>query len=69
VELDIEYKKLAIDNGCINYIRVPALGTNEYFIKAMSQLIINKNLYKFNDNLYPPENRCPSNLKKCPCQN
>jgi ferrochelatase len=69
VELDIEYKKLAIDNGCINYIRVPALGTNEYFIKAMSQFIINKHLYKFNDNLYPPENRCPSNLKKCPCQN
>ena len=29
VELDIEYKELAVKNGCKNYSRVPALGTNE----------------------------------------
>ena len=28
VELDIEYKELANKNGCKNYSRVPALGTN-----------------------------------------
>ena len=39
-ELDIEYKELADKNGCKNYSRVPALGTNENFIKAMSNLII-----------------------------
>ena len=33
VELDIEYKKLAEDNGCENYTRVPALGINEDFIE------------------------------------
>ena len=42
VELDIEYKELADKNGCKNYTRVPALGTNENFIKAMSELIIKK---------------------------
>ena len=36
VELDIEYKELADKNGCKNYSRVPALGTNENFIEAMS---------------------------------
>jgi len=69
VELDIEYKKLATDNGCIQYTRVPALGTNEHFIKAMSELIINKDEHKLNENFYPPKIQCPSNFKKCHCLN
>jgi len=69
VELDIEYKEIADANGCKNYTRVPALGINEDFIKAMSELIIKKNKYKINENLYPPKIQCPSNFKKCPCLN
>jgi ferrochelatase len=69
VELDIEYKELADKNGCKNYTRVPALGTNENFIKAMSELIIKKEEYNFNNKLYPPKVRCPNNFKKCPCLN
>jgi len=69
VELDIEYKEIADVNGCKNYTRVPALGINEDFIKAMSELIIKKNEYKINENLYPPKIQCPSNFKKCPCLN
>ena len=69
VELDIEYKKLAKDNGCEQYTRVPALGINETFINAMSELIIKKEEYKFNEFLYPPKTKCPSHLKKCPCLN
>ena len=69
VELDIEYKELAIRNGCKNYTRVAALGINEDFIEALSDLIIKKDEYKFNDGLYPPKAQCPSNFKKCPCLN
>ena len=69
VELDIEYKEIADTNGCKNYTRVPALGINEDFIRAMSELIIKKNEYKFNENFYPPKTQCPSNFKKCPCLN
>jgi len=69
VELDIEYKEIADANGCKNYTRVPALGINEDFIRAMSELIIKKNEYKINDDLYPPKIQCPSNFKKCPCLN
>jgi len=69
VELDIEYKQLADANGCKNYTRVPALGINEDFIKAMSELIIKKEEYRFNKSLYPPKIKCPSNFKKCPCLN
>ncbi len=67
VELDIEYKKLAKDNGCDKYIRVPALGTNIDFINSMAQLIINKDENKLNDKISPPNKRCPSNFVKCPC--
>ena len=69
VELDIEYKKLAEDNGCNQYTRVPALGTNIDFINAMSDLIIKKEDYSFNDHLSPPKIKCPSHFKKCPCLN
>jgi len=69
VELDIEYKEIADANGCKNYTRVPALGINEDFIKAISELIIKKNEYKINENLYPPKIQCPSSFKKCPCLN
>ncbi len=69
VELDIEYKELANKNGCKNYSRVPALGTNENYIKAMSNLIINKQNYNFNDELFPPKVQCPNHFKKCPCLN
>ncbi len=67
VELDIEYKELADKNGCKNYLRVPALGTNTNYIKAMSDLIINKKEYDFNGKLFPPKIQCPNEFKKCPC--
>ncbi len=67
VELDIEYKKLAEDNGCKNYDRVPALGTNKNYIRGLSELIINKEMYKFKEKLYPPKKQCLLKFNKCPC--
>ena len=49
--------------------RVPALGTNENYISAMSDLIINKENYNFDNKIYPPNQRCPNNFQKCPCLN
>ncbi len=69
VELDIEYKKLAFENGCKNYSRVSALGINKYFIESLSNLVLNKNDYKLNENIYSPRVQCPIKFKKCPCQN
>ena len=67
VELDIEYKELANKNGCKDYIRVSALGTNANFINALSSLVINKDDNKFSNNLYPPKIKCPNQFTKCPC--
>ena len=69
VELDIEYKELADKNGCVEYVRVPALGVNVNFISSLSNLIINKEDNKLTENLYPPKIQCPNNFKKCPCLN
>ena len=67
VELDIEYKKIAEENGCKHYSRVPAIGINENYIKSMSELILNKEIYKFKKDIYPPKTQCPPNFNKCPC--
>tara|TARA_B100001769_G_C21980917_1_gene527409 strand:- start:238 stop:975 length:738 start_codon:yes stop_codon:yes gene_type:complete len=69
VELDIEYEKLARNNGCKNYTRIEALGTNKNFIQSLSNLIVNKDINNFKENLYPPKKRCPSSFTKCPCLN
>ena len=68
VELDIEYKELADKNGCKHYSRVPALGINESYIKAMSNLI-NKKDYNYNGKLFSPKVQCPKQFTKCPCLN
>ena len=67
VELDIEYRDLANKNGCVEYLRVPALGTNKDFINSLSSLVINKDENKFFEGLYPPKIQCPNQFKKCPC--
>jgi len=67
VELDIEYKELADKNGCEEYIRVPALGTNPDFIKSLSNLVINKNENSAFENIYSPKIQCPNKFIKCPC--
>lgn len=40
VELDIDFKNLAVENGVKNYIRIPALGTEPLFIKALAELVL-----------------------------
>ena len=67
VELDIEYKEIADKNGCIEYVRIPALGTNPAFISSLSHLITSKDKNQFSENLFPPEIQCPKSFKKCPC--
>ena len=39
VELDIEYAELAAQNGVLNYLRVPAIGTHPAFIEGLANLV------------------------------
>ncbi|NBX03862.1 MAG: ferrochelatase, partial [Alphaproteobacteria bacterium] len=41
VELDIEYKHLAHEHVVPEYIRIPALATQEHFIDALASLCVN----------------------------
>ena len=63
VELDIEYKKLAKKNGCSFYKRVPALGTEDNFIKGLTELVI-KQQTRGN---FVSSIMCPDKYIKCPC--
>ena len=68
VELDIEYKKIAIKNGCKNYKRIPALGTTEKFIESLSKLVLDTNIESnIKNNYFSPKNKCPNYFIKCPC--
>jgi ferrochelatase len=69
VELDIEYKKLAEQNGCKNFIRVPALGTTHEFINSLANLVFKSNLSEERLNYYHPSEKCPNYFIKCPCSN
>ena len=63
VELDIEYKKLAKENGCSFYKRVPALGVEDNFIKGLAELVLQQETRgNFISSVV-----CPSKYVKCPC--
>lgn len=44
VELDIEYRHIALANNVLSYNRVPALNNNPFFIKALAQLCENEEI-------------------------
>jgi len=62
VELDIEYKKLAVENGSKDYIRVPAVTVNQDFINSLKSSI----LAASNGDLFTSSTRCPEKFGKCP---
>ena len=50
-----------------NILGFPALGINDFFINALSKLVINNEKNKLTEYLSPPKIRCPNQFKKCPC--
>lgn len=65
VELDIEYKQLAEQKGCVGYERVPALGTNPHYIDALAKLCRNVEMGKLSSN--EQKRLCPAEFGKCVC--
>jgi len=62
VELDIEYKKLAEENGSKEYIRVPAVATNQDFMNSLKSSILQASIgAKFTSSI-----KCLGKFKKCP---
>jgi ferrochelatase len=60
VELDIEYKEAALNNGCELYLRTPALGKNDFFIKSLANLVLQNNKNKILNNKV-----CSKDYNKC----
>ena len=62
VELDIEYRKLAEENGSKEYIRVPAVTANQDFINSLKSSILKAGSgKKFTSSI-----KCLDKFKKCP---
>jgi len=62
VELDIEYKKLATENGSKDYVRVPAVTVNQDFINSLKSSILSAS----NGDAFTSSIKCPKEFKKCP---
>ncbi len=67
VELDIEYRELAEDHGVKEYHRIPALGTQPYFIEGLKELCMSA---QKDEEMINPEKRryCSESWEKCPCR-
>lgn len=65
VELDIEYASLAKEHGVPEYVRVPALGTNPYFIEALTNLC-QTTLERKGVCSHQGERICPEKFGMCP---
>ncbi|MGA0214857.1 MAG: ferrochelatase, partial [Pelagibacteraceae bacterium] len=62
VELDIEYSKLAKENGSKQYIRVPTVTIEKNFINSLkSSILAASKGERFTSSL-----RCAEKFKKCP---
>lgn len=67
-ELDLEYGEIAKEHK-IDYIRIPALGDDDLFIKAMAKMI-NDLAHKPNDYCSSSKGKrlCPDSFVKCICK-
>jgi|TARA_B110000259_G_scaffold111077_1_gene126876 ferrochelatase len=62
VELDIEYRKLAEENGSKEYIRVPAVTVNRDFINSLKTSILQAG----SGGRFTSSIKCLEKFKKCP---
>ncbi len=62
VELDIEYKKLAMKNGCKKYTRISAVTVHKDFINSLKTSILKAS----NGSRFISSINCPKNFKRCP---
>jgi ferrochelatase len=62
VELDIEYKKLAKENGCKEYLRVPAVTVNQNFINSLKSSILKAS----SGERFTSSIKCIDKYQKCP---
>lgn len=67
VELDIEYAALAKNHKIEHYERVPALGTQDLFIKSLAQAV-KEALIKGGVLTVGGKGICPTNFSKCLCR-
>ena len=64
VELDHDYATIARDEGCPTYVRVPALGVMDTFIRALTETITAR--LARDEALCPEGVACEHGFSKCP---
>jgi protoporphyrin/coproporphyrin ferrochelatase len=67
VELDIEYRDVALENGAGGYVRAPALGVHNEFINGLVDLVNRTGTRTPSNDVYSAieECHCPSSRSQC----
>jgi ferrochelatase len=72
VELDIEYRRVAGENKVPGYLRIPAVGVTEEFVKGLADLVemVLGNAEQIGGICGAANGKrmCPSEMVGCPCQ-
>ena len=63
VELDRDYRKLAIARGCLMYLRAPAIGVQDPFIAGLAGMV---SAALFREGCAPGASACGRRFAKCP---
>lgn len=66
VELDITYRELALAAGVTDFVRVPALGTENHFIEALANLVERAHREERKMSGQTVDFRCPAGFAGCP---
>ena len=66
VELDITYRELALAAGVTDFVRVPALGTDNHFIEALANLVERVHREERKMSGQTLDFRCPAGFAGCP---
>ena len=65
VELDIEYRELAVDAGAPGYVRIPTVGTTPAFIAGLAKLVEGA-MASDATCVYSNARSCPASFAGCP---
>ncbi len=70
VELDIEYRQLAEQNGAAGYLRVPTLGTHADYISSLARLVTAAGEASAANRICPAsgDRYCPMDHNQCPAR-
>ncbi len=66
VELDMKYRHMADEFGVPGFIRIPAVGTGEHFIRGLAEVVTAARKNRMEYTTFTGQRICPQSYRQCP---